>query len=80
LLDENKRLLIKKYKKTMEKPIEVVRDTLYEISKDLENYNVNVEVKGVCTTGSGRYLIADYIGADVVKNEITAQASFGFYR
>ena len=75
LLDENKRLLIKKYKKTNGKPIEVVRDTLYEISKDLENYNVNVEVKGVCTTGSGRYLIADYIGADVVKNEITAQAA-----
>ncbi len=75
LLDENRRLLIKKYKKTNGKPIEVVRDTLYEISKDLENYNVNVEVKGVCTTGSGRYLIADYIGADVVKNEITAQAA-----
>lgn len=75
LLDENKRLLIKKYKKTNGKPIEVVRDTLYEILKDLENYNVNASVAGVCTTGSGRYLIADYIGADVVKNEITAQAT-----
>ncbi len=75
LLDESRRLLIKKYKKTNGKPIEVVRNTLYEILKNLEDYNVNVEVKGVCTTGSGRYLIADYIGADIVKNEITAQAA-----
>lgn len=75
LLGEDRRLLIKKYKKTNGKPIEVVRDTLYEILKDLKNHNVNVEVKGVCTTGSGRYLIADYIGADIVKNEITAQAA-----
>ena len=27
------------------------------------------------TTGSGRYMIADYVGADIVKNEITAQAT-----
>ena len=26
------------------------------------------------TTGSGRYLTADYIGAELIKNEITAQA------
>lgn len=75
LLDENKRLLIKKYKKTNGKPIEIVRDTLYEIYLELKNLNVNVSVQGVCTTGSGRYLIADYIGADIVKNEITAQAT-----
>ena len=30
---------------------------------------------GVGTTGSGRYMIADYVGADIVKNEITAQAT-----
>ena len=29
----------------------------------------------VGTTGSGRYLIGDYVGADVVRNEITAQAT-----
>ena len=33
-----------------------------------------VEIIGVGTTGSGRYLTADYIGADIVRNEITAQA------
>ncbi len=74
LLDENQKLLIKKYKKTSGKPIETVRNALYEILTSLKAYNIHVEVKGVCTTGSGRYLIADYIGADIVKNEITAQA------
>ena len=33
-----------------------------------------VEIMGVGTTGSGRYLTADFIGADLVRNEITAQA------
>jgi predicted CoA-substrate-specific enzyme activase len=79
LLDENKQLLVKKYKKTNGKPIEVVRDTLYEIYWELKNFNVDVSVRGVCTTGSGRYLIADYIGADIVKNEITAQAAASIF-
>ncbi len=79
LLDENKKLLIKKYKKTNGKPIEVVRDTFYEIFLELKNFGVNVSVKGVCTTGSGRYLIADFIGADIVKNEITAQAAASIF-
>src|SRR5512134_2717827 len=30
---------------------------------------------GVGTTGSGRYMMADYVGADIVKNEITSQAT-----
>ena len=30
---------------------------------------------GAATTGSGRYLTGDFIGADVVRNEITAQAT-----
>lgn len=33
-----------------------------------------MEVLGVGTTGSGRYLTADFVGGDVVRNEITAQA------
>jgi predicted CoA-substrate-specific enzyme activase len=33
-----------------------------------------VIILGAGTTGSGRYLTADFIGADIVRNEITAQA------
>ena len=45
---------------------------LEEIGEEIGN---KVEIMGVGTTGSGRYMIADYIGADIVKNEITAQAT-----
>ncbi len=34
-----------------------------------------MEIASVGTTGSGRYLTGDFIGADVIKNEITAQAT-----
>ena len=34
-----------------------------------------VEILGTATTGSGRYLTGDFIGADTVINEITAQAA-----
>ena len=34
-----------------------------------------VRIRGAGTTGSGRYLTGDMIGADVVRNEITAQAA-----
>jgi predicted CoA-substrate-specific enzyme activase len=34
-----------------------------------------VSVLGIATTGSGRYLSADYLGADLTVNEITAQAA-----
>ncbi len=32
-----------------------------------------VDIRGVGVTGSGRYLIGSLIGADLIKNEITAQ-------
>ncbi len=34
-----------------------------------------VRICGAATTGSGRYLTGDFIGADTVINEITAQAA-----
>ncbi|MBF0517897.1 MAG: CoA protein activase, partial [Nitrospirae bacterium] len=43
-----------------------------EIEKEIAGH---VEIAGIGTTGSGRYMIADFIGADIVKNEITAQAT-----
>ncbi len=72
LLDDNGRLLAKRYLMTAGRPLEAVRQGLREIYDELGG---NIQVAGVGTTGSGRYMIADYIGADVVKNEITAQAT-----
>jgi predicted CoA-substrate-specific enzyme activase len=57
---------------TAGRPIEAVRQGLEEIYQEAGD---RIEIAGVGTTGSGRYMIADYIGADIVKNEITAQAT-----
>ena len=57
---------------TAGRPIEAVRTGLQEIGEEIGD---RIEIKGVGTTGSGRYLTADFVGADLVRNEITAQAT-----
>lgn len=71
VIDEHGRLLSKRYLMTAGRPIEAVRQGLAEIGEEIGD---KVEIMGVGTTGSGRYMIADYVGADIVKNEITAHA------
>ena len=70
--DSDGRLLSKRYLMTAGRPIEAVRQGLREVAAELGD---TVEIAGVGTTGSGRYMIADYVSADIVKNEITAQAT-----
>ena len=71
VLDASKQVLAKRYLMTAGRPIEAVRQGLREIGEEIGHL---VDIRGACTTGSGRYLIADFIGADAVRNEITAQA------
>ena len=71
VMDMNKQVLSKRYLMTASRPIEAVRQGLKEVGDEIGDL---VDIRGACTTGSGRYLIADFIGADVVRNEITAQA------
>lgn len=72
VIDENGLLLAKRYLMTAGRPIEAVNQGLREVGSEIEG---SVKIMGVGTTGSGRYMIADYVGADIVKNEITAQAT-----
>ncbi len=76
VIDEEGRLLAKRYLMTAGRPIEAVLQGLAEIGEEVGR---QVEIMGVGTTGSGRYMIADYVGADIVKNEITAQATAAVY-
>jgi predicted CoA-substrate-specific enzyme activase len=71
VIDENDRLLVESYLRTNGKPIQVVQQGLYSIGQDLP---ANVQIAGAGATGSARYLISLIIGADIVKNEITAHA------
>ncbi|MCX8030118.1 MAG: acyl-CoA dehydratase activase [Thermodesulfovibrionales bacterium] len=76
IVDEEGNLLAKSYLMTAGRPIEAVKQGLREVYQEVGEA---VEIVGVGTTGSGRYMIADYVGADIVKNEITAQATAAIY-
>jgi predicted CoA-substrate-specific enzyme activase len=76
VIDKEKRVLSKRYLMTAGRPIEAVRIGLREMGEEIGDW---VEIKGVGTTGSGRYLTADFVGADLVRNEITAQATAAIY-
>jgi len=71
VLAEDGSLLAKRYLMTAGRPIEAVRRGLEELEDEVGD---RVQIRGVGTTGSGRYMIGDIIGADVIRNEITAQA------
>ena len=71
LLDSEGRLLAKRYLRTASRPIEAVLRGLDELDREIGR---KVVVRGAGVTGSGRSMIADLVRADLVKNEITAQA------
>lgn len=71
LVDETGKYVDSIMLKTAGKPVLAVQNGLNQLySKRLTEYNV----MGVGTTGSGRALAGSLVGADVVKNEITAHA------
>ncbi|HQO77427.1 MAG TPA: acyl-CoA dehydratase activase, partial [Thermodesulfobacteriota bacterium] len=72
VIDDEKKVLTKRYLMTAGRPIEAIKQGLREIGEELAG---RVTIVGAGTTGSGRYLTGDFIGADVVRNEITAQAT-----
>lgn len=57
------------YTRTDARPIEVVNRCLKEIGEELGN---KIHILGAGTTGSGRDLIGELIGADSINDEITA--------
>ncbi len=71
VIDSDLNVLARCYLMTEGRPIEAVKKALYEVGTKVED---KVTVKGCCTTGSGRYLIGEFVGADIVKNEITTHA------
>jgi len=71
VLNKNDELITHNYLLTQGKPIAMVQQGLKEIQQQLPQ---NVEISGVATTGSARYLAGVIVGADLVKNEITSHA------
>jgi len=74
LIGEKNEIIFSSYFRTEGNPIAAIQEGLSELKKQIENHNPNVEIAGVGTTGSARYLAGVITGADLIKNEITAHA------
>ncbi|MCD7780224.1 MAG: acyl-CoA dehydratase activase [Candidatus Gastranaerophilales bacterium] len=64
-------LLSNKYMRTNGQPLVCVKEGIKLLKEEIPNINI----LGVGTTGSGRQLAGILLGADVIKNEITAHAT-----
>jgi len=71
VLDESGRVLAKSYIRNSGRPIEAIQQGMGEIVIQLGEA---IPIHGVATTGSARHLAAYLVGADLIKNEITAHA------
>ncbi|MEN8374629.1 MAG: acyl-CoA dehydratase activase [Gemmatimonadota bacterium] len=71
LIDDDDRVLARRYLPTAGRPLEAVQRGLAEVDEEVGEH---VRVLAVGATGSGRYLTGHYVGADVIRNEITSQA------
>jgi predicted CoA-substrate-specific enzyme activase len=71
LIDDSGEIIHKCYVPTQGKPIEVaqrlIRTLVSEVGK-------RIRLKAIATTGSGRNVVGDFLGADLVIDEITAHA------
>lgn len=72
VIDENNNIIASSYLYTEANPIKATKKVVKEIKQqlDLDKY----KVLGVGTTGSARKLIGTILGANTIKNEITAHA------
>ncbi len=71
LMNNEKEILSYKYLKTHGDPIKAISNGFKDLKKE---FGDSLNVMGVGITGSGRYMIGRLIGADIIKDEITAQA------
>ncbi|SCY68929.1 acyl-CoA dehydratase activase [Alkaliphilus peptidifermentans] len=72
LIDNNCDVHYSAYTRTNGQPLDSVKKGLKELQRALP---ADAYINGVGSTGSGRQLIGTMVGADVVKNEITAHAT-----
>ena len=69
VVDDEGRVIKEIYTKTDARPVEVVTKGLTDIHDEI---GARINLLGVGTTGSGRELIGELCGADIITDEITA--------
>ncbi|MBD3161946.1 MAG: hypothetical protein GF346_06625 [Candidatus Eisenbacteria bacterium] len=76
LLDREGRVVREIYTRTQARPVQVVTAALAQLRQEVGD---RVTVRAVGTTGSGRELIGELVGADTVNDEITAHKTGATY-
>lgn len=71
IIDKKNKILASTYLWTKGNPLEAVKNVLKDLKEKLP---ANYKIVGVGTTGSARKLIGTILGANIIKNEITAHA------
>jgi predicted CoA-substrate-specific enzyme activase len=71
VIDDTNEVLVSLYIRTRGQPIKAVQDGLKQVAAEVGD---SITIRGVGTTGSARHLTSILVGADSVKNEITAHA------
>ncbi|SHE41124.1 acyl-CoA dehydratase activase [Desulforamulus putei] len=71
IVTEDNEVITSLYLRTRGRPIEALQAGLKEAAAGIPS---DLQIAGVGTTGSGRFLAGVMVGADVIKNEITAHA------
>lgn len=71
IINSEGEVLAKKYIMTAGQPLKAIQEIMSD--EGIAKLEERLNVKAVGVTGSGRYLVGHFIGADLIKNEITAQ-------
>lgn len=69
---DSKQVIFNIYRKTAGNPISAYQKLLKGIDDYCKKHNLDLIVKGMGTTGSGRRIVGNFAGADLIVNEITA--------
>lgn len=72
IINKNNEILASSYLWTKGNPIGAVKEVIKELKK--KSKDKNIKIVGVGTTGSARKLVGTMLGANIIKNEITAHA------
>jgi predicted CoA-substrate-specific enzyme activase len=75
LLNETDHLCVDIYRKTAGDPIGATQKLLRALRELEQKKKATIEVLGVATTGSGRKIVGEVIGADAIINEISAHVA-----
>ncbi len=71
IIDEADRVLSRVYLRNGGRPIDAIQQGMERL---LAQWGKEIQIDGVATTGSARHLASYLVGADLIKNEITAHS------